>query len=222
LPAAVARQFDPAMPSPKPVVPPDFADFDIADSNFGDFDFDFDEGALDPGVDAVVLEPWEYLFAVPAALTLLGLVGLTFVDVLGRYFFDHPVRGATELVELSMVVLVFLGLPLVTRHGEHLALDFLDKVVSARTGRMIAAVMGVMMGGCLFWLAWLMVLKGLDIGRSGDATMVLSIALSPFVLFIAFAAAVDGIVNIALAMRTLRELRQSGMQRRAAGTAPRR
>jgi NhaP-type Na+/H+ or K+/H+ antiporter len=82
--------------------------------------------------------------------------------------------------------------------------------------------MGIMMGACLFWLAWLMILKGLDIGRSGDATMVLSIALSPFVLFIAFAAAVDGIVNIALAMRTLRELRQSGTQRRAAGTAPRR
>ncbi len=182
---------------------------------------DFDDEPFDPTIDAVVLERWEYLFAVPAAVTMLGLVGLTFVDVLGRYFFGHPVRGATELVELSMVVLVFLGLPLVTRHGEHLALDFLDKVVSVRTSQLIAAAMGLLMGGCLFWLAWLMVLKGLDIGRNGDATMVLSIALGPFVLFIAFAAAVDGVVNIALAARTLRALRPGGPPAHFRGSSPR-
>ena len=152
-----------------------------------------------------VHDRWEYLFAVPAAIAMLGLVGLTFVDVIGRYFFAAPVRGATELVELSMVVIVFLGLPLVTRHGEHLSLDFLDRFVSTRVGSLVRASMGLLTGACLFWLAWLMMLKGLDIGRSGDATMVLSIAIGPFILFIAFAAAVDGLVNVVLAIRALRQ-----------------
>ncbi|MFP5404894.1 MAG: TRAP transporter small permease [Gammaproteobacteria bacterium] len=173
-------------------------------------DPEFPQEPDDPVGGAAVLARWEYLFAVPAALILLALVALTFVDVLGRYFFGHPVRGATELVELAMVVLVFLGLPLVTHHGEHLALDFLDKVVSARTSRLIAALMGLLMGGCLFWLAWLMTLKALDIGASGDATMVLSSPLAPFVMFIAFAAAIDGVVNVVLAVRTLRALPASG------------
>jgi TRAP-type C4-dicarboxylate transport system permease small subunit len=163
------------------------------------------DAPVSPAEGTGVHDRWEYLFAVPAALAMLGLVGLTFVDVIGRYFFAAPVRGATELVELAMVVIVFLGLPLVTRHGEHLSLDFLDRIVSRRLGDLVRASMGLLLGGCLFWLSWLMAAKGLDIGRSGDATMVLSISIAPFILFIAFAAAVDGVVNVALAIGSLRE-----------------
>jgi TRAP-type C4-dicarboxylate transport system permease small subunit len=172
-------------------------------------DADVDAEALPDSGGVGVHERWEYLLVVPAAIALLGLVGLTFVDVIGRYFIGAPVRGATELVELAMVVIVFLGLPLVTRHDEHLSLDFLDRFVSARASCTVRAAMGLLIGGCLFWLAWLMLLKGLDIGRSGDATMVLSIALGPFILFIAFAAAIDGLVNIVLAVRGLRALRRT-------------
>ena len=37
-----------------------------------------------------------------ACLVLLWLVALTCVDVIGRYFFNSPVTGATELVQISM------------------------------------------------------------------------------------------------------------------------
>ena len=40
------------------------------------------------------------LCLIVACLILLWLVGLTCVDVIGRYFFRSPVVGATELVQI--------------------------------------------------------------------------------------------------------------------------
>ncbi|MBN9425539.1 MAG: TRAP transporter small permease [Burkholderiales bacterium] len=165
-----------------------------------------------PDHDTGVIDRWEYLFVVPAAAALLGLVGLTFVDVVGRYLFDHPLRGTTELVELAMVVIIFMGLPLVTRHREHLALDFLDKLVPPRVVLFIEGLMGLLMAACLLWLAWLMAGKALDVASIGDSTMVLSIALAPFIWFIALAAAIDALVNIAMAIDQFSALRRKAVR----------
>ena len=58
-----------------------------------------------------------------AALVLLWLVGLTCVDVVGRYFFRAPVTGAVELVQLSMAGIIFLTLPLMFLKNEHVIVD---------------------------------------------------------------------------------------------------
>ena len=59
-----------------------------------------------------------------AAFLLLGLMLLTAVDVVSRYVFNWPLRGAFELTELGLLVLIFAGLPLASRRGEHVTLDF--------------------------------------------------------------------------------------------------
>ena len=46
-----------------------------------------------------------------ACLVLLWLVALTCVDVIGRYFFNSPVTGATELVQMSMAGIIFFSMP---------------------------------------------------------------------------------------------------------------
>ena len=48
---------------------------------------------------------------------LAGLVGLTVVDVIGRYWFNAPVSGAFEMTQLMLGALVFAGdLALNVRH----------------------------------------------------------------------------------------------------------
>ncbi|MEC8121950.1 MAG: TRAP transporter small permease subunit, partial [Pseudomonadota bacterium] len=46
-----------------------------------------------------------------SCIVLLWLVGLTCVDVVGRYFFRAPVTGAAELVQISMAGIIFFALP---------------------------------------------------------------------------------------------------------------
>lgn len=62
-------------------------------------------------------------FANIAALILLFLVGLTVVDVIGRYFFSNPVTGAVELVQISMASIIFFSLPLMFLRNDHIIVD---------------------------------------------------------------------------------------------------
>ena len=53
------------------------------------------------------------LLGVVASAILLAMMLLTVVDVVARYVFSRPLRGAFEVTELMLLVLIFAGLPLV-------------------------------------------------------------------------------------------------------------
>lgn len=61
-----------------------------------------------------------------AAISLLGMMLITFVDVAGRYFFNSPILGATELIEVLLAVMVFMAFPLVSWKEENICVDLLD------------------------------------------------------------------------------------------------
>ena len=64
-----------------------------------------------------------------AAALLFGLMVLTTADVIGRYIFNWPLRGAFEITELMLLSLIFAGLPLASRTDEHVTLDFIDMLL---------------------------------------------------------------------------------------------
>ena len=49
--------------------------------------------------------------AVVSGLILLALIGLTFVDVVLRYIFSAPFLGATDLLQMGMVLVISLAFP---------------------------------------------------------------------------------------------------------------
>ncbi|SEG53534.1 TRAP transporter small permease [Vibrio hangzhouensis] len=61
-----------------------------------------------------------------AAISLLLMMLITFVDVTGRYFFNAPVVGSTELIEVLLAVMVFMAFPLVSWNEENICVDLLD------------------------------------------------------------------------------------------------
>ncbi|MGV2986139.1 TRAP transporter small permease [Vibrio sp. E150_011] len=61
-----------------------------------------------------------------AAISLLLMMLITFVDVAGRYFFNMPVMGSTELIEILLAVMVFMAFPLVSWNEENICVDLLD------------------------------------------------------------------------------------------------
>ena len=63
-----------------------------------------------------------------ACLILLWLVGLTCVDVVGRYFFRVPVTGATELVQISMAGIIFFSLPAMFLRDDQVIVDLFSFV----------------------------------------------------------------------------------------------
>src|SRR5262245_66592816 len=84
-----------------------------------------------------------------AAILLFCLMALTTADVVGRYIFNRPIRGAFEITELLLLTLIFAGLPLASRADEHVTLDFIDMVLGNR-GRLLLRRFVDLVCGLLF------------------------------------------------------------------------
>jgi TRAP-type C4-dicarboxylate transport system permease small subunit len=63
-----------------------------------------------------------------ACVVLVGVMMITFVDVVGRYFFNAPITFAVELIQLGVGLLVLFGLALTTLERGHIAVDILETV----------------------------------------------------------------------------------------------
>ena len=61
-----------------------------------------------------------------SSIVLFSLMAMTCIDVGGRYFFNSPLDGATELTQLMLGIIVFAVLPSVCRTEEHVSVDLLD------------------------------------------------------------------------------------------------
>ena len=67
----------------------------------------------------------------------------------GAFFFAAPVLGVVDIVELSLVILVFLGIPLAFEGGDHVTVDVLAGVVSPRVWRILGGVGLLAFGGLM-------------------------------------------------------------------------
>ncbi len=131
-----------------------------------------------------------------ASLLLLLLMLLTFADVVGRYLFNTPLRGAFELTELSLLSLIFAGLPLVSRADEHVTMDFIDKLLGPTARALLRRFVHGLCGVIILGMAWLVWLKAGKIAGYGDTTDVLKIPVGPFVYFMTLMVAVTGAIHL--------------------------
>ena len=136
------------------------------------------------------------LLGAAASAILFAMMVLTAVDVVARYVFSRPVRGAFEVTELMLVVLIFAGLPLVSFSDEHAVMDFIDRVLSPRAQRGLQRVVQAANAAFLFLLAWLTWLKADRIWAYRDATDVLRLVYGPFVYFMAVTLALAGLIHL--------------------------
>jgi len=125
---------------------------------------------------------------------------LTTVDVVSRYLFNWPLRGAFEITELLLLSLIFAGLPLASRAGEHVTLDFIDHALKPAGRRLLHRLLDLVCGLILLSLAWRVWIKADKIAAYGDTTEVLRLPVSPFVYVMALMIAVTAVVHLAKAV----------------------
>lgn len=133
---------------------------------------------------------------VAASLILFCMMTLTFVDVILRYLFSRPLRGAFEVTELMLLVLIFAGLPLVTHANEHVTMDLIDRWLSPRLRAALGRLMEAISAALMFVLTWFMWIKAQRIAGYGDTTDVLRIAVGPFVYFMVAMILLSGLLHL--------------------------
>lgn len=146
------------------------------------------------------VETWERradaVLGIAASALLFCLMLVTFVDVVARYLFNRPIRGAFEVTELLLLVLIFAGLPLVSHADEHVTMDFVDRVLPGRGAELLARFMHAVCAGVFFFLTWQIWIKAGKIAGYGDTTDVLKIPVGPFVYFMVAMIALTAVVHV--------------------------
>lgn len=119
----------------------------------------------------------ERAFAASAAFTLLLLMMVTLVDVSGRFLFNSPLPGATELTELGLAVVTLCMYPIIAYRQRHIVVDLMDGIIRGKFRRIqsgVAALIGVGLFTVIAWRLWLMGIRSIGYG---DTTGTLGISL---------------------------------------------
>jgi len=96
------------------------------------------------------------LSALIATLGLITEVVVILVDVIGRYF-GAPLKGAQDISEMAMVVLVFGAMALCDKVGGHISIDLFENAMPrwmVRSGDIASALIGAAIFLGIAWTTW--------------------------------------------------------------------
>ncbi len=134
------------------------------------------------------LDVFSAALAVVSGLVLLGLIGLTFVDVILRYIFSSPILGAKDLLEMGMVVVISLAFPFTWRIGGHIVVDLIPDygIKFLTTLRdVVVRLIGIEIFRHLAWNAWI---RAGDAKLFNEATNMIEVPFQPFFWILSIAA----------------------------------
>ncbi|KAB2920737.1 MAG: TRAP transporter small permease [Hyphomicrobiaceae bacterium] len=146
-------------------------------------------GAIDRAMHAL-----EKFTALISGLGIFGLMLLGVVQIFGRKFFNAPIFGYIDIVEIAMSALVFLGLAYTERLGGHIRMEL---IVTHLRGRwqwmfeLIGVILGLIIVAVLIFYSWEHAMRAY---RSGDSTIDAQYVLWPSKM----------IVPVSLALLSLR------------------
>jgi TRAP-type C4-dicarboxylate transport system permease small subunit len=101
-------------------------------------------------------------------VALFAMMMATVADVVLRGALRSPITGIYDLVESTLVLVVFLGIPQGFLHDEQITVDILDRVVPPWLLRWMKAVAALATLAILVLLAWNMIMPALEAYRFGD------------------------------------------------------
>ncbi|WP_376870702.1 TRAP transporter small permease [Albirhodobacter sp. R86504] len=141
--------------------------------------------------------------AVLGGVMLMSMMGLTIVDVIGRYIFNSPLSGATELTELLLAATIFLGLPAVSLSDDHVTVDLITDKLPQALQPVRRIISGLFAGGILLVVAWRIWVYAGQIGGYGGATTNLMIPIAPLGYFCALCTVAGALISALLPLSGL-------------------
>jgi C4-dicarboxylate transporter, DctQ subunit len=125
-----------------------------------------------------------------AFISGLGIFALMLVGVahvVGRKFFDLPIFGYIDIVEIMMAFLVFLGIAYTERLGGHIRMELFVGFLRGRwlaLFEIVGVLLGLFISGVLFVYSWQHAMRALYLG---DSTIDAQIPLWPSKLIVPIA-----------------------------------
>ena len=108
-----------------------------------------------------------------SALLLFLMMALTFVDVIGRYFFTAPIFGAAEMIQFLLAMTIFGGLSLVNARDSHITVELLEPWLRKRIPRLQPIIVQTFSVFVMTIIAWQLTVFAIEANHLGSMTVVL-------------------------------------------------
>ncbi|MCP4388486.1 MAG: TRAP transporter small permease, partial [Gammaproteobacteria bacterium] len=115
----------------------------------------------------------------------MALMLITCIDVFGRYLFNNPLTGSTELTEIAVGIVIFSVFPIVSWRNDHVVVDILDHFFSRRVHMIRTIVINLLISVALVFLGQRIYVLGQRSLSYGEVTEYLAIPLGWMMIFIA-------------------------------------
>jgi TRAP-type C4-dicarboxylate transport system permease small subunit len=121
-----------------------------------------------------------------AATALVVMMCATVVDVFLRYAFNRPIRGSYELVEVTLLIFVFHGMPTAFLQRRNIVIDIIDTFAGERLLAALIRFSDLLSVVALALFAWAMLGPATQAYDYGDRKLELNLPIY-FLWIIAFA-----------------------------------
>lgn len=142
-------------------------------------------------MNAILQKKWNYLrlrfgagMAAIAGVALISMMLVAFMGVIMRYFFQIPILGGNEIIQILAGVTVMMAIPVTAIDNNHIRVDVLDNFIG-RIGRFIGDISSRAFSAfILFHLVVKVFGKTLDAIKYKDTTNLLEFPLWPMYGFV--------------------------------------
>ena len=144
-----------------------------------------------------------------SALTLMML--LTVIDVTGRYFFNAPLFGTYEMVELLLIVAGTWGMAACQMERSHITVGIVVDKLPLRAQAIIRSIALFLSAGLFAVITWQMLVltvRYIERGKAG-ITADLGISLVPFSIMFAMGTAAFSLVLLLHLVQSLIQVRKA-------------
>lgn len=162
--------------------------------------------------DGTTIEPTRYdrgvigwaerMLDAGAVVIILAMVGVTCVDVTGRYLFHAPLQGAYELNEILLPALVFLSLPGITWRDGHVKVSLVDSLLGPKARTVRECAFNLLSAAALAVLTWHLLLLAERKAAIGETAASLGVPLAPIAYLVAGTVGLSALCLVLRCFRT--------------------
>ncbi len=112
-------------------------------------------------------------------LSLTILVLITVIDVFGRYLLGSPLPGTTEITEIILGLLIYIGLPYICRNEEHVSVSLFSNYLNKSFLKVQKVLVNLIVFILLCIIATQLYRHGIDLYSYNEITTYLEIPKAP-------------------------------------------
>ncbi len=130
------------------------------------------------------------------SVAVLSLMSLATVNVVLRFFFNAPYRGAYELVGFMGALVIAFALGYTQKRKDHIVVDILTAKFPKRVNKILDRINYFVTTIFFAIVSWQVFVWGMKISKSGEVSETIKIIFHPFVYSVSLGFAVFSLTLI--------------------------